>query len=105
MFFTTSNSTNVRSTNVMTTNMKPKPRPRPLAMKTNKTQAKQGNSVDRTVINSYANKNPSLFGTGKISSATQNSIRSTSVGRSNTGDMFSILKGLSTGCSSCGKSK
>ena len=50
------------------------------------------------VINSYASKNPSLFGTGVSSSVIKKDID-----RSNLGNMLGRLSGLRSGCSTCGK--
>ena len=56
-------------------------------------------SMSSNIINSYASKNPSLFGTG----ASSNVIKKGNVNRSNLGNMLGRLTGLRTGCSSCGK--
>ncbi len=51
------------------------------------------------IINSYASKNPSLFGTGISSNVTKKG----NIDRSNLGNMLGRLTGLRSGCSSCGK--
>lgn len=56
-------------------------------------------SMSSNIINTYASKNPSLFGTGVSS----NVIKKGNFDRNNMGNMLGRLAGLRTGCSSCGK--
>jgi hypothetical protein len=66
-----------------------------------KTNVKKVNNYKpvSNVINSYASKNPSLFGTGISSNVTKKG----DIDRSNMGNMLGRLTGLRTGCSTCGK--
>ena len=56
-------------------------------------------TTNSNIINSYASKNPSLFGTGVSSNTT----KIENIDRTNLGNMLGRLKGLRPGCSSCGK--
>ena len=56
-------------------------------------------TINSNIINSYASKNPSLFGTG----ISNNVIKKGNIDRTNMGNMLGRLTGLRTGCSSCGK--
>jgi hypothetical protein len=61
---------------------------------------KNMNNISKSnIINSYASKNPSLFGTGVSSNTTKKG----NIDRTNMGNMLGRLTGLRTGCSSCGK--
>ncbi len=59
------------------------------------------------VVNSYASKNPSLFGTGKVDSLTKKKMDEARLKASKApiGSMFARIHGLKTGCSSCGGKK
>lgn len=59
------------------------------------------------VVNSYASKNPSLFGSGKVDSLTKKKMDEARLKASKApiGSMFARIQGLKTGCSSCGGKK
>jgi len=60
-------------------------------------------SSKKEVINSYAFKNPSLFGDGM--GVINKSGSNTNIDRSNMKNMLGRLDGLKPGCSSCGGKK
>ena len=59
------------------------------------------------VINSYASKNPKLFGTGKVSSSSVKKLEEAKINASKApiGSMFLRIKGLKAGCSACSGKK
>lgn len=79
----------------------PMPKPKPISKPMPKRNTINPNAAG--VINSYASRNPSLFGTGvgnSTSVSTPNMVTN-NTGRVNMGSMLTRLSGLTPGCGSC----